>query len=99
MTTAEQIKEALKECMDPELYVSIVDLGLVYNIDIKDNENVNILMTLTSPGCPMGSIIIKDVQARVEKIGFKNVKVDLTFEPPWTPDKMTKEGKSLLGMA
>lgn len=97
MITVEQIKEKLKEVVDPELGIDIIDLGLIYEIKV-DGGNVNILMTLTTPGCPMGFMFDQEVVKTIEKIkGVKKVKVDLTFDPPWTPEKMSKEARVKLG--
>lgn len=97
MLTIEQIKNKLREVIDPEIGVNIVDLGLIYDIKVKDN-NISVLMTLTTPGCPMISMFDREVATKIKQIkGVKKVKVNLTFEPPWTPEKMTKEAKSKLG--
>lgn len=96
MLTNEAILEKLKQVMDPELGVNIVDLGLIYNVKVN-NGDVSVLMTLTTPGCPMGYMFEEEVTRAVKKIkGVKKVKVELTFEPPWTPEKMSKEAKEKL---
>ncbi len=91
------ILSQLKTVLDPELGVNIVDLGLIY--DIKEaNGTVNVKMTLTTPGCPMGYMFDSEVVKAVKKIkGVKKVRVELTFEPPWTPEKMSKGAKTKLG--
>lgn len=97
MITTEQVKSKLKEVVDPEIGVNIVDLGLIYKIKI-DKDNVNVLMTLTTPGCPLAAMFDQEVARKVRQIkGVKKVRVDLTFDPPWTPDKMSKEAKTKLG--
>lgn len=97
MITTEEIKNKLKEVVDPELGVNIVDLGLVYEIR-EDKGNINILMTLTTPGCPMAAGFTQEVERKIRQIrGVKKVRVDLTFDPPWTPDKMSKEARKKLG--
>jgi FeS assembly SUF system protein len=95
-----EVLDALRECYDPEIPVNIVDLGLIYEIDI-DNEagNVHVNMTLTAMGCPMAGDVISEVEMRVGQVeNVKNCKVDLTFDPPWSPDRMTEDAKWELGM-
>jgi len=97
MVSEQEVKEALKEVIDPELNVNIVDLGLVYEIEIEDDE-ADILMTLTTPGCPFGSIFDEMVRQEVGAIqGINRVEVDLTFEPSWTPEKMSDKAKDEVG--
>ncbi|MCD6168873.1 MAG: DUF59 domain-containing protein [Caldisericia bacterium] len=98
MVTKEEILEALKEVYDPEIPVDIVNLGLVYDVKIDDGK-VKILMTLTAVGCPVGPLIVDMVKLRLLKLeGVKEVEVELTYDPPWTPDKMSEEAKKKLGM-
>ena len=98
MVTKEEILEALKEVYDPEIPVDIVNLGLVYDVKIEDGK-VKILMTLTAVGCPVGPLIVDMVKLRLLKLeGVKEVEVELTYDPPWTPDKMSEEAKKKLGM-
>ena len=98
MVTKEEILEALKEVYDPEIPVDIVNLGLVYDVKIEDGK-VKILMTLTAVGCPVGPLIVDMVKLRLLKLEEVNeVEVELTFDPPWTPDKMSEEAKKKLGM-
>ena len=95
-----EVMDALHECYDPEIPVNIVDLGLVYNVDI-DNEAgaVHVLMTLTALGCPMAGEVIEEVQMRVNQVeNVKSSKVELTFDPPWNTDRMTEDAKWELGM-
>lgn len=98
MPTTEEVQQALKAVMDPELGVNVVDLGLVYNI-ILNGDRAHLLMTMTSPACPMGELIVDD--ARETLLGqfheLKEVEIDLTFEPPWSPEKMTDFAKEQLG--
>lgn len=97
MVTREQIDEKLKTCYDPEIPVNVLDLGLIYGVDI-DDEKVRIRMTLTAPGCGMGPMIAEDVRNKLMTLpGIKEAKVDLTFDPPWTPDKMSSDAKRQLG--
>ena len=92
------IIEALQTVFDPELPANIYDLGLVYGIDISDAGYVNITMTLTAPGCPVAGEIIGEVDSKVRQIeGVTDANVMLTFDPPWTRDRMTEEAKLELG--
>ena len=95
--TAEQVKDSLKQCMDPEVPISIVDLGLIYGIDISPGNDVDIKMTMTTQGCPLHDTLVQDVTRYVKKVsGVNNVNVNIVWEPPWSMDKMTEEGKSKL---
>jgi metal-sulfur cluster biosynthetic enzyme len=97
MVSKEDVMKVLKECYDPELGISLVDLGLIYDIQVK-NDKVQIKMTLTTPGCPMHSFMVNEVEEKVKNIkGVKDVKVDLVWDPPWTPDRMSKELRKKLG--
>lgn len=95
-----EVMDALHECYDPEIPVNIVDLGLIYNVDI-DNENghVEITMTLTALGCPMAGEVIDEIETRVKEVeNVKSCKVEMTFDPPWSPDMMTEDARWELGM-
>ena len=95
--TAEQVKESLKQCMDPEVPISIVDLGLIYGIDISPSNDVDIKMTMTTQGCPLHDTLVQDVTRYAKKVsGVNNVNVNIVWEPPWSMEKMTQEGKSKL---
>ncbi|MEZ5103689.1 MAG: iron-sulfur cluster assembly protein [Draconibacterium sp.] len=88
----------LKEVYDPEIPVNIYDLGLIYNVDIDENNNANILMTLTAPGCPVIDVLIDDVTLAAKSVeGIESVNVDLTFEPPWDKSMMSEEARLELG--
>ncbi|HEX4206843.1 MAG TPA: iron-sulfur cluster assembly protein [Ktedonobacteraceae bacterium] len=95
-----EVMDALRECYDPEIPVNIVDLGLIYGIDIDNEEgNVHISMTLTALGCPMAGELVDEIQMRLKEVeNVKNSKVDLTFDPPWSPDRMTEDAKWELGL-
>jgi metal-sulfur cluster biosynthetic enzyme len=96
--TAEQVTEALKVVVDPELGINIVDLGLVYDVEVED-EVVKINYTLTSMGCPVGPLIEQQMQQILTTIpGVVNVESTLTFNPPWTPERMSEEAKMAMGM-
>ena len=93
-----EIFEALKTVYDPEIPVNIYDLGLIYEVDVDEYDNVDIKMTLTAPNCPMADGIIKDVRDRVSEIrGTNRVSVDLTFDPPWDKTMMSEQAKLELG--
>ena len=95
-----EVMDALRECYDPEIPVNVVDLGLIYNVEIQDETGqVDVTMTLTALGCPMAGEVIDEVQMRVEQVeNVKNCKVEMTFDPPWSPDRMTEDAKWELGM-
>ena len=93
-----QVVAAIRECYDPEIPLNIYDLGLIYGIDI-DPEKIAIRMTLTSEGCPSARQIPEDVRRRVAALGQPNVSVDVVFDPPWHPTRISDEGKSKLGLA
>lgn len=98
MISEEEVREALKDIYDPELHYNIVDLGLVYDVDVKDGD-VHITMTLTTPACPIGPMIIAQIQEMVRVLpGVKDVDVELTFDPMWSPDLMSEEAKAGLGL-
>ena len=96
--TKEQVIEALKTVYDPEIPINIWDLGLVYDIQINDGH-VYVQMTLTAPGCAIGPYIAQQVEWAIAEIeGVKDVQVDLVFDPPWTPERISEEGKKILGL-
>ncbi len=92
-----KIKEKLYEVIDPELNISIVDLGLVYEIKIKKGIP-HIKMTLTTIGCPLFSVIEKEVKEKIKELGYKDVNIELTFDPPWTMDMLSEKAKAILGI-
>lgn len=97
VVTQDQVVQKLRLCLDPELGINIVDLGLIYGVDI-DGSTVNVLMTMTTPGCPLDSYFVKDVTGKVKSLkGVSDVTVEMTFEPPWSTSKMSSESKDLLG--
>ncbi|MCH7982553.1 MAG: metal-sulfur cluster assembly factor [Chloroflexi bacterium] len=94
----EMVIEALKDVYDPEIPVNVVDLGLVYTVEVADGD-VHVEMTLTAPGCGMGDYIAQQAEWRIAEIDdVEDVQVDMVFDPPWTPDMITEDGKRLLGI-
>ena len=94
----EKVIEALKEVYDPEIPVNIVDLGLIYEVEI-DNGEVDVKMTLTAAGCGMGPYIAQQAEWAISELDeVEEVNVDIVFEPPWDPEKITEDGKKLLGI-
>ena len=99
MVTEDDVRRVLKSAVDPEFGVSVVDLGLIYELKIIDNKKVYIKMTLTTPMCPLANVIVADVYHKVKEIqDVEDVDIELTFDPPWSPDMMTPEARKLLGL-
>ena len=97
MATREEIVEALHAVEDPELGMDIVDLGLLYDVEVEGSA-VKVSYTLTSMGCPAGAMIQEDIDRVVSELpGVEQVQSELTFEPPWTPDRMSDDAKFILG--
>ena len=91
----EHVRDSLKKCMDPEVPLSIVDMGLIYGIDVTENNDVNIKMTMTTKGCPLHETMVDDVKRFAKKVsGVNNVDVEIVWDPPWTMDKMSDEAKA-----
>lgn len=98
MVTKATIIETLKEVYDPEIPINIVDLGLIYDVQITEN-NVQIRMTLTAPHCPLAGFMQEDVRKKLEKIeGIGKVKVELVWDPPWSPERLSPDIKAEFGM-
>jgi len=94
----DKIIRAIKTVYDPEIPVDVYELGLIYEIDLKKNKDVHVLMTLTSPSCPAAESIPSDVKNRIEMIKeINDVDVEITFDPPYTSDLMSEEAKLELG--
>src|SRR6201992_1577540 len=90
---------ALKTVYDPEIPVDIYELGLIYKVDVSDKKDVTVDMTLTAPNCPVAGEMPGNVKAALEKVeGIGQVAVNMTFDPPWTPDRMSEEAKLELNM-
>ena len=93
----EDVRTSLKQCMDPEVPLSIVDMGLIFGIDVNENDDVNIKMTMTTQGCPLHETMVDDVKRYAKKIsGVNNVNVEIVWDPPWTMDKMSDEAKAMM---
>ena len=102
MSLEKKIIEVLKSCHDPEIPLDLWSLGLIYNINISDRKDsghdINITMSLTTPGCSMGQYMADDIKGKVSKLEEVNqVHVAITFDPPWNPDLMTDEAREKLG--
>lgn len=98
MVTQDQVRKALRQVKDPELNLDLVVLGLIYDIDIEDN-NVSVTMSLTSPACPVAGEIVNQARTAVENVpGVESADVELTFDPLWTPDRIPPMIRSALGL-
>jgi metal-sulfur cluster biosynthetic enzyme len=97
MPTKEEVLELMRTVEDPELGMDIVDLGLLYEVEVE-GPKVKILYSLTSMGCPAGPLIAGDIERAAREVeGVEEVDLELTFDPPWTPDKMSEDAKFILG--
>lgn len=98
MQTEETIRKALRGVKDPELNLNIIDIGLVYEVDVSEEGAVHVRMTLTSPGCPAGAEIVGDVKRTVEDLdGVTSAEVEIVWEPYWTPERMDPRVRAFLG--
>jgi len=94
---AEDVRSSLKQCMDPEVPLSIVDMGLIYGINVNENNDVDIKMTMTTQGCPLHETMVDDVKRYAKKVsGVNNVNVEIVWDPPWTMDKMSDDAKAMM---
>jgi len=100
LVTKKSVLEKLDLVMDPEMNISLIDLGLIYKVTVKKDKSVHILMTLTTMGCPLYSIIEEDMYLKLTELPLerKNISIEMTFEPPWDMSRLTKRGKALLGI-
>jgi metal-sulfur cluster biosynthetic enzyme len=97
MPTREEVVDSLHQVEDPELGMDIVDLGLLYDVEVE-GPKVKVTYTLTSMGCPAGAMIQEDIDRVVRELeGVEDVESELTFEPPWTPERMSEDAKFILG--
>ena len=95
--TEDQIRSSLKKCMDPEVPLSVVDMGLIYGIDISESNDVDIKMTMTTKGCPLHDTMVGDVKRFAKKVsGVNNVNVNIVWEPKWTMDMMSDDAKAMM---
>ncbi|MDX1687490.1 MAG: metal-sulfur cluster assembly factor [Candidatus Promineifilaceae bacterium] len=97
--TEEMVTTALKEVIDPELGVNIVDLGLIYDLEIEDGH-IGVVMTLTTPGCPLHASFKNEIESTLWRTfpGLQGVSVELVWTPPWTPERISPEGRAELGL-
>jgi len=94
----EEVIKVLKTCYDPEIPVNVYDLGLIYDVQVATNRDVLVVMTLTSPACPVAGILPSEIQQKLKEHPMINdARVEITFYPPWSPDKMSEEAKLELG--
>ena len=99
MTLKDQIVAAMKKVYDPEMPVNIYELGLIYGLDVDEEGNAAVRMTLTAPNCPVAGILPGQVETAVRAVpGVKSCKLELTFDPPWTKDRMSEAAKLALGI-
>jgi metal-sulfur cluster biosynthetic enzyme len=96
MPTKDDVLEALRQVEDPELGMDIVDLGLVYEVEVE-GPKAKVTYSLTSMGCPAGPLIAEDIDRVTREIGVEEIDLELTFDPPWTPDRMSDDAKFILG--
>ncbi|MFQ5553516.1 MAG: metal-sulfur cluster assembly factor [Thermoplasmata archaeon] len=97
MPSEQEVMDVLKKCYDPEIPINLVDLGLIYNVDVA-GDKAKVTMTLTAPGCPMHTTISEDVQRKLLKLEDLNeAEVEVVWEPPWNPEKMSETAKKMLG--
>ena len=97
--TKDSVIEALKNVYDPEIPVNVVDLGLVYDVQVKDGGEVYVQMTLTFPGCGMGPFIAQQAEWAVQDVdGVEDVEIEMVFDPPWTPELISEEARAQLGI-
>ena len=93
--TSKEVENSLKQCMDPEVPLNIVEMGLIYGITVKENNDVDIKMTMTTQGCPLHDTLVQDVTRYAKKVpGINNVNVEIVWDPPWSMDKMSEEAKA-----
>ena len=96
--TEESIRKALRGVKDPELNLNIIDIGLVYEVEVEESGAVHVRMTLTSPGCPAGAEIVGDVKRTIEELeGVTSADVEIVWEPYWTPERMDPRVRAFLG--
>ena len=97
MTEKEKVLKLLSEVYDPEIPINIVDLGFIYEISFPEPGKVHVLMTLSSPVCPMARLILGQVEDKLKENGYEP-EIEVTFDPPWTPERMSKDVREKLGL-
>ena len=98
MATVEEVTDALRDVIDPELGLDFVELGLIYDVEVEDEGIVRVTYTLTSPGCPIGPQVSEQIEEFVGDLdGVNQVEPTMTFSPPWTPERMSEDAKFALG--
>lgn len=98
MVKEEDVWNTLREIVDPEIGANLVDLGLIYEVKVREGKEVYVKMTLTVPGCPLMNVLPAQVEERIKQLeGVEKITVQLTFDPPWSPDRMSDELKKLYG--
>ena len=98
--TKKSVLDKLDLVMDPEMNISIVDMGLIYKVSVSKENKVHILMTLTTMGCPLFGVIEEDMYLKLSELNIdrKDITIEMTFEPPWDMNRLTKRGRALLGI-
>jgi metal-sulfur cluster biosynthetic enzyme len=98
MVTTEEVTDALRDVIDPELGLDFVELGLIYDVEVAEDGAVHVTYTLTSPGCPIGPQVSEQIEEFVSELeGVRDVQSTMTFSPPWTPERMSEDAKFALG--
>jgi metal-sulfur cluster biosynthetic enzyme len=97
MTQEDLVYEVLKDCFDPEIPLNVVDLGLIYEVK-AELDTVNVKMSMTSPACPSGAAIAEDIKMKLSDAGFPNPKVEVVWEPAWSPQRISEAGRKALGI-
>lgn len=97
MTKVEMARTLLRNVMDPEIGLNIVDLGLIYELQIDENDKGYVLMTFTTMGCPVSGMLVDGIYEALEPLNLADLKVDITYSPPWGPDRMSDQAKQRMG--
>ncbi len=98
MVNVEEVTDALRDVIDPELGLDFVELGLIYDVEVQDEGTVKVTFSLTSPGCPIGPQVTEQIEEFVGELdGVTEVQSTMTFSPPWTPERMSEDAKFALG--
>jgi len=98
MVSVEEVTDALRDVIDPELGLDFVELGLIYDVEVEEEGVVRVTYTLTSPGCPIGPQVSEQIEEFVSELeGVQDVQPTMTFSPPWTPERMSEDAKFALG--